>query len=261
MKKPFPTLFLLSLSSLAFSNTTITSTLKNTTPQGGIYVGYYQEDPRTNPEDPTTGSVYLNLPEGNAPFSGSMNFTYVGCQTSNIGTVSGNKTGNNLIGKWTGTLDGLAQSGLYQGHFNQASQSYQGTYTNDKGKQFRDLRPCITYYIAPNGTWELFPLNTTQSKDKTTTPVAITKNTISWNAPRHARYFFLSLLDAEKIESSKRSDHAHGMVWQTILMRHTSRFRIPAKMLPNHRYIILVVGSADGKKHNYVSNAVFTYTP
>ena len=30
---------------------------------GGLFIGHYREDPTTNPEDPTSGALYLNLPE------------------------------------------------------------------------------------------------------------------------------------------------------------------------------------------------------
>jgi len=63
----------------------------------GLYVGYYQEDPASNPEDPTPGSIYLSLPAGDNAFAGSMFFTYVGCQTSNVGLVSGRKTGSHRL--------------------------------------------------------------------------------------------------------------------------------------------------------------------
>jgi hypothetical protein len=120
---------------------------------GGLYLGYYAEDPTTNPEDPTLGAFTLNLPTGNASFSGSMYFTYVGCQTSNVGVVSGTKADLSLSGTWAGAVDGSPQSGPYSGTFNNTTQSYAGTYGNAGGKQYRDLRPCIEYHMAPNGTW------------------------------------------------------------------------------------------------------------
>ncbi len=89
-----------------------------------------------------------------------MFFTYLGCQTSNVGMVTGTKSDLALSGMWSGTLDGLAQSGSYSGNFNSASQRYQGTFTNAAGKQFRSLLPCIEYYIAGNGTWEMFAIDT-----------------------------------------------------------------------------------------------------
>ena len=35
-------------------------------PAEDLYVGWYQEDPLTNPEDPTPGSVHLSLPAGDS---------------------------------------------------------------------------------------------------------------------------------------------------------------------------------------------------
>jgi hypothetical protein len=47
---------------------------------GGLFVGYYHEDPVTNPEDPFPGALYLNLPSANGTYAGTMFFTYFGCQ-------------------------------------------------------------------------------------------------------------------------------------------------------------------------------------
>ena len=82
-------------------------------PLTGLYVGYYQEDPITNPEDPTPGSIYLSLPAGDSAFSGSMFFTYVGCQSENLGTIAGTKAGPSLKGEWGGSVDGTAQKGSF----------------------------------------------------------------------------------------------------------------------------------------------------
>ena len=126
---------------------------------GGVYIGYYQEDPVTNPEDPVAGAVYLRVPAADGPFSGEMFFTYLGCQSSNLGRVAGRKSGAALTGKWSGTVDDLAQRGVFAGTYTEASGFFAGTYTNAGGKQHRDLNPCIEYYIAPRGTWALFPLD------------------------------------------------------------------------------------------------------
>src|ERR1700730_1147535 len=84
-------------------------------PPESLYVGYYQEDPVDNPEDPTIGAVYLNLPKAGGAFSGNMFFTYVGCQHTNVGTITGNLAGAHLQGTWTGTVDGTAQNGSFIG--------------------------------------------------------------------------------------------------------------------------------------------------
>jgi len=129
---------------------------------GGLYVGYYQEDPRTNPEDPTPGAFVLKLPEQDAALGGAMYFTFVGCQRSNVGAVKGIKAGKTLTGSWSGTIDNTAQSGAYSGTYDKGSGAYRGSYSVSGGKQFKDIAGCIQYYIGPNGTWEMFPVEQNQ---------------------------------------------------------------------------------------------------
>jgi len=99
-----------------------------------LYVGAYQEDAQANPEDPTSGVLYLNIPDS-GPFNGEMFFTYVGCQSSNIGNVTGTRAGLDLIGSWDGTLDETSQSGAFAGSWVPAQSYFTGTYKVAKGKQ------------------------------------------------------------------------------------------------------------------------------
>ena len=108
------------------------------------------------------GAFVLNLPSTDSAFNGSMYFTYVGCQTSNVGNVSGTKAGNTLSGTWSGTVDGSAQSGPYNGTYDPVAGYYQGVYSNSGGKQFKSIPDCIEYHIAPNGTWEMFAVEQNQ---------------------------------------------------------------------------------------------------
>lgn len=191
----------------------------STAPPGGLYVGYYQEDPANNPEDPMPGAYSLNLPEGNGSFSGSMYFTYVGCQSSNVGTVSGNKSDLALAGNWSGTVDGSAQAGTYTGSFDNATQSYSGTYLNAGGKQHRDLRPCIEYSIAANGTWEMFPVD---AQVPSGFSVDVNGRTISWSAAAGAAFTLVYVLDPVIAQGS-----GNPVVWQTVVGNDTS-IAIPA---------------------------------
>ncbi len=184
------------------------------TPAGGLYVGYYQEDPATNPEDPMPGAYSLNLPDGNSSFSGSMYFTYVGCQSSNVGAVSGTKSGLSLSGNWSGTVDGTAQSGSYSGTYDTVTQSYSGTYTVAGGKQFMDLRPCIQYSIAPNGTWEMFPVD---SHVPASFGVSVNGRTISWTATSGAAFTLVYVLDPAIAQST-----GNPVLWQTVVGADTS---------------------------------------
>ena len=180
----------------------------STSPPGGLYVGYYAEDPATNPEDPTLGAFSLNLPNSNGSFSGSMFFTYVGCQTSNVGVVSGTKSDSALSGMWSGTIDGFAQSGSYSGTFDAALLSYQGVYTNSAGKQYRDLRPCIEYYIAANGRWEMFPIDARVPASFSPT---VGGRTITWTAVSGAAQTLVYVLDPIVAQSS-----GNPVVWQSL---------------------------------------------
>ena len=125
---------------------------------GGLFVGYYHEDPVTNPEDPFPGALYLILPSADGTFAGTLFFTYMGCQKVSAGSISGSKNQRSLLGRWSGPVDNTFQAGSFSGTYDAATQRYAGIYTVDGGKQFVDLRPCVLYYIAPNGTWEVSPV-------------------------------------------------------------------------------------------------------
>lgn len=135
-----------------------------TTP-GGLYVGYYLEDAANNPENPTAGAYYLQLPDGDAGFSGEMSFSYFGCQSSNVGTVSGRKNGAVLTGNWTGTVDGTPVGGPYSGRYNPVDLSYSGTYSNTGGKVRVTVPNCIDYHVAALGTWEMFSVGAKTPSD------------------------------------------------------------------------------------------------
>lgn len=220
---------------------------------GGLYVGYYQEDPATNPEDPMMGTLFLNLPQGNADFSGKMSFTYVGCQTTNVGTISGNKTDKTLNGTWSGTVDGSAQSGLYQGTYDAAKQVYSGTYTNSGGKQYRDLRPCIEYTIAPNGSWELFATNTTVSSDSNATGVSISGNVVTWYTPAATQYSLVSVLD----KANALSSTSNAIAWQGVVSGATKSVSVDSTVLVKGRTYIVGVGSSNGSVRTYYSSKEF----
>jgi len=159
---------------------------------GGLYVGYYAEDPTNNPEDPTLGVLHLALPANDAAFAGAMFFTYVGCQTSNVGAISGNRAGNTLAGNWSGTIDGSAQSGTYGGSYNASSRLFSGTYTVAGGKQARDLTPCISYFIAANGTWQLLPVGRSVPDNF---DIDVTGSTVQWTNPANTALTLVAVLD------------------------------------------------------------------
>lgn len=209
----------------------------------GLYVGYYQEDPLNNPEDPVPGAFSLNLPSGNASFSGSMFFTYIGCQTSNVGTVNGTKADAALSGTWAGTVDGLAQSGAYTGSYLAATQSYSGTYTNAGGKQLRDLQPCITYTIAANGSWEMFPIEASVPEGFT---VIASGRSVRWSPTTGATRTLVYVLDPAVAQTS-----GNPVLWQTVVLGSTNSETIPdsVALQTGKEYVAVVgVGDASGQR-------------
>lgn len=176
-------------------------------PEGFVrHVGYYQEDPTNNPEDPMPGAFVLDLPTADVDFSGSMFFTYVGCQSSNVGTVSGRRAGTSLTGTWTGAIDGSPQSGGYTGTL--AGGIWSGTYTNAGGKQHRDLSPCIEYDIAAHGTWEMFPVG--EAYPVNSFVVTVEGRKISWSAVAGAQTTLVYVLDPTVAAGT------NSVVWQTV---------------------------------------------
>jgi hypothetical protein len=208
---------------------------------GGLYVGYYQEDPATNPEDPTPGAFSLNLPDTNSAFAGSMFFTYVGCQTSNVGTVAGTKTDGALSGTWSGTIDGGAESGTYSGSFQSATQSYSGTYTTDGGKKSRDISGCINYFIAPNGTFEMFAVEAAVPAGFT---VQVAGRSISWSATSGAALTLVYVLD----RAAAQSGSGNPVRWQTVVIGSSpNSATVPANVtLQAGTEYIAAVGIGDG---------------
>jgi hypothetical protein len=183
---------LIAMSVLALACTQGVANAAATSAPGGLYVGYYQEDPLTNPEDPTPGAFVLNLPENDASFNGDMYFTYVGCQHNNVGKVKGVKAGLALSGSWSGTVDASPQSGPYKGTYDPASGYYKGVYTASGGKQFKNIQGCIQYYIAPNGTWEMFAVEQNQPA---AFKVNIAGSKVSWAAVPGAAMTLVYVLD------------------------------------------------------------------
>lgn len=213
-------------------------------PAGGLYVGFYQEDPITNPEDPTPGAFSLNLPAGNGSFEGSMFFTYVGCQSSNVGSVSGTKTDLALSGSWSGTVDGSAQAGTYAGRYDAANQFYAGTFVNAGGKQFRDLRPCIQYTIAPNGTFEMFAV---ESHNPATFTVSVASRSIGWGAVSGASTALVYVLDPA-IAITK----GNPVVWQTVVGAGTTT-RVPGTSVLTSRKAYIAVVAVLNARHQRIA--------
>ena len=181
-------------------------------PPSGLYVGYYAEDPVTNPEDPTYGAFQLFFPEDAADFAGSMFFTYEGCQSSNVGAVRGSRVGGSISGLFAGDVDGVPQHGRYQGAFDSVTHSYSGTYSIDGGKQYRNLLPCIDYYIAPNGTFEMHRVGESQPRDFR---VSMNGRNVQWSSLNGAGLTLVYVLDP--VASTARPATTNPVIWQGLL--------------------------------------------
>ena len=201
---------------------------------GGAYIGYYQENPVTNPEDPVPGAIYLRLPAADGAFSGDMYFTYVGCQSSNVGTVSGRKSGAALSGNWSGTVDDSAQRGVFAGSFDAANGYYTGTYNNAGGKQHRDLNPCIEYYIAPDGSWALFPI---ERNHPAGFEIRVTSNAARWARQPEAEGSLVTIFDAGMLTSTQ----GNAIVSQTLLESDSHMFSLSQVTLVRGREYVLSV--------------------
>ncbi len=221
-------------------------------PPGGLYVGYYAEDPVNNPEDPTYGAFQLRLPEGNAEFSGSMYFTYVGCQTSNVGSISGVKSGLDIGGSITGDVDGLAQNGTYAGLYDPAALRYSGTYALEGGRQYRDLRPCIEYYIAANGTFEMFPPGASVPADF---GVTVNGRTIQWSSVAGAQQTLVYVLNAADTGAS------NPVLWQQLVSGTTATALPPSVALVAGTEYLAAVAVASGTQQRLAFSSVLFTAP
>jgi hypothetical protein len=198
-----------------------------------LYVGYYQEDPLNNPEDPTMGSVYVKLPSVDGDFKGSMFFTYVGCQTSNVGTITGAKTAAHLQGAWTGTLDGTAQQGAFEGDRTAPRELYRGKYTVAGGKQHITVGNCIQYYIAAYGSFELFAVGGSDPADFS---VSVQAHAISWKAPAAAMMTLVFIMDPVLAQGP-----GNATVWQTLLLGPRATVDVShIGLIPGHQYVASV---------------------
>jgi hypothetical protein len=219
---------------------------------GGLYVGYYAESPTNNPEDPTLGVLHLALPANDAAFSGAMFFTYVGCQTSNLGAISGTRSGNSLVGNWSGTIDGSAQSGSYGGAYSATTGLFSGTYTVTGGKQFRDLSPCIQYFIAANGTWELLAAGTSVPASF---GLGVASTTVQWTNPAATALTLVAVLD----EAQALAGDAAASRFQTLSdasLQSLNLANVPG-LTAGTRYVVAVAtANAQGQRLSAGSTVV-----
>jgi hypothetical protein len=221
-------------------------------PAEGLYVGWYQEDALTNPEDPTPGSIYLSLPAGDSPFAGSMSFTYVGCQSESLGTVAGTKAGPSLKGAWGGSVDGTAQKGSFTGAWSADLAGYAGTYDVAGGKQHISVADCIDYWIAPRGTWELLPVG---AHVPGPFGISVTGTTVSWTPPPGVTMSLVYVVDRELAKTKG----ARATIWQALLLgpgKHSADLRA-ASLQPGRSYVVAVkLNDRAMKRAGFASQAI-----
>ena len=157
-----------------------------------IYLGYYLEDPSTNPEDPTSGFLIACIPSSNGPFKSQFLFSYYGCAGGiDIGNVEGNRIGNSISGSWRGSVDGISIGGSFMGNWDGVK--FSGAWDNSGGKVRIEIGDC-SYFVAPNGEWVLYALD----NDEGGVNIKVTGSppNISWdNSIAGVNGFFISVYD------------------------------------------------------------------
>jgi len=218
-----------------------------------LYIGYYLEDAVANPEDPLPGAIHLSLPKQNGAFSGELFFTYVGCQSRNIGTLSGQRSGTALSGNWRGTVDNTVQRGSFLGNLNQQG-AYSGTYTVDGGKQNIVVEGCIDYFIAPFGTWFLFPIAEDSPDDEL---IEINDNQIRWTPVSGSSATQCQLIDLD----DENCNEATQTLWQDIRLANERTLDIPLSFLVEGRKYAVSCTQFDSNGNSLAySKTVFDYT-
>ena len=225
-------------------------------PPGGLYIGYYQEDPINNPENPEPGSFYLYLPDGDADFAGEMSFTYFGCQSSNVGRVSGTKSQGALAGDWAGTADGVPLGGPYSGTYDSAAQRYSGTYTNRGGKVRIVVPDCADYHAAAYGTWEMAPVTARSPSDFA---ITVSGGNVTWTDVAGATQWLASVYDEAKARTG-----GDAVVKQTVLDARSTGSEnrsVPLAVLgmePGRAYVLAITGFS--ASHLRVGYTALRYT-
>lgn len=219
----------------------------------GLHIGAYHEDPTTNPEDPTPGLLYFNLPAGDASFKGLMDFTFVGCQSKSVGVIQGEKKNGTLQGEFAGQVDYTSQAGSYTGRYIAKDKYYTGTYVVNKGKQFVKVPNCIEYYIAPHGTWSIFELNHTFSESKPYEPISLDNGVAKWSLPPGATIASISLVDKDLAVSGAKNAVLH----QLIISAGQKQFRLPAQYAQSGKTYVVSVIASNGRRVVYFSSIEF----
>jgi hypothetical protein len=152
----------------------------------------------------------LNLPSSNTSFSGAMFFTYVGCQSENVGIVSGNKTDAGIAGNWSGSLDGVMNTGSYTGSWQAAKPVLQRYIYQCRWQTIpRSASVHPVLHIAPNGSFEMFAA---EKLIPDTFKISVTGRTLSWSNVNGSSVALVYVMNPQIVQTS-----GNPVVWQTIV--------------------------------------------
>jgi hypothetical protein len=177
---------------------------------GGLYIGWYEEDPVNNPEDPTVGALFFRVPAADGDFAGFMPFSYAGCSVGvDTGAMAGTRSGNRLTGTWAGTLDGAAVGGGFSADLVDGSNPprFDGSFTNANGKQPISAGPC-NYFMAAHGRFRLYgavasePAGVALNFDGNSTAPALTWTGVPAGALTTLRWFDEACLETTPTAAS-----------------------------------------------------------
>ncbi len=220
---------------------------------GGLHVGYHAEDPSSaSGDDPTLGALHSNLPLDDGAFAAGMFFTYEACQARNVGTVSGDRSEDELDGSWSATIDGVAQSGRYEGSYDGDSASFKGTYTVAGGRQTIEVQGCTEYAFAARGTWELLPVGDRLPEDFRLT---LSGGTVRWTNPPAAARTLVAVID----EEAALADDEGATSFQRVLEPDAETFDLDAVsgLVEGTQYIVAVIVVDDRQRRLAAASAVF----
>lgn len=207
-----------------------------------LYVGYYQEDPSSNPEDPMPGTLLVRLPADQGRFEGQMPFSYIGCVGgADIGTIDGTRSAASLDGHWGGAVDGVSVGGDYAGSYDTMTDQFSGSYTNRGGKVPISGANDCHYSVAAFGSWRLFgsgsvntPTNFVIASTGGVTP------TWSWQSLGSSVFYLVRVFDLDCLEATVTSSQCMMGEGQTLLthLAYPAEFPSAKPLVAGKSYLV-----------------------
>ncbi len=166
-----------------------------------LYIGYYAEDPANNPEDPTIGALMFRVPGADGPFAGQMPFSFVGCSAGiDTGSIQGGRSGSQLDAQWSGVMDGTVPvGGSFSASYDDATDSYAGSYVNAGGKVAVSNGPC-QYHIAAGGSLRVWGSTTRQPSSFAAAATSSPTPTFTWSGLPSGTLATVRVFDAACVE-------------------------------------------------------------